>query len=334
MTRRKAGSAAAKRRKATRYRTIHCLVWNDDKFPFVSDDCQLVFFHVLTTPMGSAFGLFKAGMAALAEEKRWDVKRYREGFTEGFRNGFFEYDETTRTVFIPNFLKHNPPVNPNVVTGWIDQLREIPDSNMKSKFIQSLSLICETLPKGFAEAFRKGLGNGMANQEQEQEQELKKPPFSPPPFPDEGRPEQPPHPSPEKQKKEKKPFFPSPGNPGKTPIPPDYCVSDETRDFAQRNKLPDPDDHVDEFIDHNAAAGNLSADWDASFRGWLRRAKRMSEQNTKPERVRDPSDPFSGPEYDDCHPDDLEDMRRAWRRLQWEKEDAEKLAQQEKQATA
>ena len=77
----------------SRYRNIHCLIWNDDKFPFASDKCQLVFFHLLTTPLSTPFGLYKASLEALAAEKRWTVKAYREGFAEAFRKGFVKHDE-------------------------------------------------------------------------------------------------------------------------------------------------------------------------------------------------------------------------------------------------
>ena len=76
----------------SRYRVIHCLVWNDDKFPFVSDDCQLIFFHLLTTPLSTPFGCYKASLQALAAEKRWPVERYRQAFQEAFREGFVKHD--------------------------------------------------------------------------------------------------------------------------------------------------------------------------------------------------------------------------------------------------
>jgi len=102
----------------SRYRNIHCLIWNDDKFPFASDDCQLVFFHVLTTPFSTPLGLFKASVGMLAEEKRWPIKRYEKAFQEALREGFLEYDEKAFVILIPNFLKYNPPQSGNVIKSW------------------------------------------------------------------------------------------------------------------------------------------------------------------------------------------------------------------------
>jgi hypothetical protein len=102
----------------SRYRNIHCMIWNDDKFPFASDDCQLVFFHLLTTPFGTPFGLFKASVSMLADEKRWSKQRYEKAFREGLAKGFFKYDERHLVVFLPKFVKYNQPQNANVIINW------------------------------------------------------------------------------------------------------------------------------------------------------------------------------------------------------------------------
>src|SRR3990170_37069 len=99
----------------SRYRNIHCLIWNDNKFPFVSDDCQLLFFHVLTTPMSTPFGLFCASIESLAAEKRWKLKRYAKVFDACICHNFFKYDEKHHVILIPKFLKYNKPQSINTV---------------------------------------------------------------------------------------------------------------------------------------------------------------------------------------------------------------------------
>ena len=145
-----------------RYRTIHCLIWNDDKFPYVSDDCQLVFFHVLTTPLSNPFGLYKASLEMLASEKRWTVKRYAKGFREGYAKGFFKYDEKALVLLIPNFVKYNPPDNPKVLQSWGKIYQEIPNSPLKDEFYSILKGYLERYREGFLIqfdiSFREGIG--------------------------------------------------------------------------------------------------------------------------------------------------------------------------------
>ncbi len=159
----------------SRYRKIHCLIWNDDKFPFLSDKAQLVFFHLLTTPLSNQLGCFKAGLASLSEEKRCSVEGYREGFQELIKEGFIKYDERHLVVYINNFIKYNPPESPNVVKSWAITFNELPKSQLKLLCYQSLKAVLqgygEGFHKAFTEAFGKGLLKGIPNQEQEQEQE-------------------------------------------------------------------------------------------------------------------------------------------------------------------
>src|SRR3990172_11206847 len=133
----------------SRYRNIHCLIWNDDKFPFLSDDCQLVFFHILTTPLSTPFGLFKASTEALASEKRWPLKRYMKAFREGIAHALFKYDERHHVVLIPKFLKYNKPQSINAVKSWRRISDEIPPSHLKNEWYQ----IFKGIPEGIPDAF-------------------------------------------------------------------------------------------------------------------------------------------------------------------------------------
>jgi len=155
-----------------RYRTIHCKVWNDDKFPFLPDDVKLVFFHVLTSPMSTPFGLFKASIGALADEMRWDSKRYANAFREALTKGFFKFDEKALLIFIPKYLKYNPPSNPNVLKSWSKLYSDLPDSPLKTVFYETLKALLEGYGEAFREAFAKGFGKGMPIQDQDQEQYL------------------------------------------------------------------------------------------------------------------------------------------------------------------
>lgn len=137
-----------------RYRTVQCLIWNDDKFPFLPERAKLIFFHLLTTPLSTPFGCYKAGVNTLAEDSRIDPKEYREGFDILFQKGLICYDEKALVVLLPNFLRYNPPANPNVVKNWEKVLREVPNCDLKSQCIKDLEGFCTAKSEGFAKAFR------------------------------------------------------------------------------------------------------------------------------------------------------------------------------------
>lgn len=60
-------------------------------------------------------------------------------------------------------------------------------------------------------------------------------------------------------------------------IPDDFSVSEKIRDWAKREGTPDPDSQIEAFRDFYKANGKLMKDWEAAFRGWLRKAKEFSK---------------------------------------------------------
>jgi len=154
----------------SRYRNIHCLIWNDDKFPFASDNCQLVWFHLFTTPMTNPIGIYKAPIEGLAAEKRWKLEKYKKAFNEGLNKGFWRYDEKFHVILFPNYFTHNKPANPNVLKSWVKHYDEIPNCILKNESMQSLKAFAKGWGNPF-ESITESMGVTFAKQEQEQEQE-------------------------------------------------------------------------------------------------------------------------------------------------------------------
>ncbi|MDR3898275.1 MAG: hypothetical protein Q3X95_03325 [Duodenibacillus sp.] len=172
-----------------RYRKIDPRIWNDEKFSSLSHEAQRMFFFVLTHPSMTALGAFRISKSGMADELGLDTKGFAQPFAELLEKGLVKYDERAFLLFAPNFLKYNPPENPNVIKGWvgsIDLLPECPlllsvleraktsasstDAGSKA-FENTLGRVVETLSKLFAKPSPKSMAN--QEQEQEQEQEIK-----------------------------------------------------------------------------------------------------------------------------------------------------------------
>jgi hypothetical protein len=123
----------------TRYRKISVLIWNDDKFPGLSDDAQLVFFFLLTHPNMTSVGGMRHTIGGLSSEKRWKSRRFLRAFDELVKEMMVEYDENASCIILPNFIKHNPPDNNSMVASWTPALDLIPDCGLKSRHIQRLT---------------------------------------------------------------------------------------------------------------------------------------------------------------------------------------------------
>ncbi|MEM4359695.1 MAG: hypothetical protein QXT45_04145 [Candidatus Bilamarchaeaceae archaeon] len=155
----------------SRYRQVHCLIWNDDKFPFLRDDTKLAFFHLLTTPFSNAIGLYKAPIEGLAAEIRWPARRYRDAIQDAIQHGIIDVDEKALLVWVKNFLKYNPPTSPNQPKTWRTIFDELPPSPLKTKWIQQLYAIRDAIPDGIWHAIQDAFPMPSLIQEQEQEQE-------------------------------------------------------------------------------------------------------------------------------------------------------------------
>lgn len=138
-------------KKKIRYRTVACLIWNDDKFPFEEDDVQLVWFHVRTSMLSNPLGCYKASIEALAAEKRWTLIRYRRAFNRGIKVGFWKYDKRHQVVWFKRHFYYNEPTNPNVLKHWLKCWDEIPACSLRNEMLASLL----TYSKGWGEPFAK-----------------------------------------------------------------------------------------------------------------------------------------------------------------------------------
>lgn len=156
---------------SVKYRKISTRFWCDAKVMSLSDDGQLLFLFVLTHPQMTSVGAMRASVSGLASEKRWELERAAKGFGELFRNGMAEYDESTSSLVLPNFIKHNPPENINVVKAWRKAFDELPESKLITQHYQRVRVFLKLYHEPYMELFNEPFRNGMPIQEQEQEQE-------------------------------------------------------------------------------------------------------------------------------------------------------------------
>lgn len=153
------------------YRSVCTYIWNDDKFPFASDDCQLVWFHLFTHPSSTPLGLLRASIAGLAEDKNrnggWTLARYTKAFEEALRHGFVKADRKALLISFPKYFSPtntcNHPQSPNVVTSWGERFHDLPSSPLKTECYQSLKDLLKGFGEGFQKAFQKAFGEVCLN---------------------------------------------------------------------------------------------------------------------------------------------------------------------------
>lgn len=165
--------------KVGRYSKVSRRKWGDERvcrLSFPKANGFTVWDRLLTGPeLSNVPGLFAARESGLAEALGWELKAFRDAFSEVSREGLAEADWKVGLVWVPNAIRHNEPESPNVILSWENTLAELPDCALKTKAFGELEAWAkskgESWYKALAKSMPKSSGKAMANQEQEQEQE-------------------------------------------------------------------------------------------------------------------------------------------------------------------
>lgn len=161
----------------SRYRKVDPRIWNDGKFRCLSNRGKLAFFFLLTHPHMTAIGAMRASLPGLAAEIGWTPEAFGEAFADISQKGMSMHDEKASLIWLPNFLRYNPPESPNVIKAWIHSLDLLPECGLLNRVLAASVAFARAMNKGFAEALPEAFAKGMPYQElelepkQEQEQD-------------------------------------------------------------------------------------------------------------------------------------------------------------------
>jgi hypothetical protein len=236
-----------------RFRKIDIGIHSDEKYRRLSDRAKLLWFTLLTFTEMTPLGAMRFTESGMAEYMGWDLKGFQKPFGELLGEGMAKYDPDAHFLYLPNFLRYNPPDNPNVVKSWAKLDGLLPECSLRDEYIQIVKGFLEGYGKGFVEAFPegiwKGISKGSRKQEQEQElipreqERLEPPPISPPKTLPKGK----------KLKKEK------------TPLSSDFAISEEVKKWAEQKGYKNLELHLETFKDLALSRGYEYVDWDRAF---------------------------------------------------------------------
>lgn len=143
------------------YRTVHIQMWSDENFRSLSPDAQRLWLYLLTGPETLPVpGAVPIGKAALAENLDTDSETVMRWFSEIESRNMAFADWKARLIWLPNSIKHNPPANQNIVTGWKAYWGIIPQCQLKSKLFDSLREHCKSRGEQFLKSFDSSISQG------------------------------------------------------------------------------------------------------------------------------------------------------------------------------
>lgn len=109
-------------------------------------------------------GLCKIGEAAFAEQLGWDVKGFRQAFSQVGDQGLAKADWIARLVFVPNAIKHNKPGNPKVILHWRRAWELLPECELKIEAWHVFESYFKAMPEAWLKAFTKACPKPWLNQ--------------------------------------------------------------------------------------------------------------------------------------------------------------------------
>lgn len=168
-----------------RYRKIDVRIWNDRKFRELDDNAKLAFLLLLTHPDTNQLGFIRSRSVSLAFDLGWQSDAMSNAIQTLCQMGMLMADEKAGLMFLPNFLKYNPPNGVNGAKSWAGLLDLLPECDLRDQALIRLKPLIDGLPEGTREgipedimnAIRDAIRNGnpqpsrIQEQEQEQEQE-------------------------------------------------------------------------------------------------------------------------------------------------------------------
>lgn len=166
-----------------RYRKIDVRIWNDRKFRELDDNAKLAFLLLLTHPDTNQLGFIRSRSVSLAFDLGWHSDAMSNAIQTLCQKGMLMADEMAGLMFLPNFLKYNPPNGVNGAKSWTGLLDLLPECDLRDQALIRLKPLFDGLPKGTREGIPEDIMNAIQDairngspqpsriQEQEQEQE-------------------------------------------------------------------------------------------------------------------------------------------------------------------
>lgn len=281
------------------YGRIRVSFWDDERIKPLSMADKMVAAYLLTSNHTNAIGCFKLPLAYVADDLGVTPASLEPIFASLRAINFIKWCERVPWLWIPNYLKHNPPETPNVWRRCVAEMKLLPvELSARAHIAEELFQIAaeermKTLSgdeKTKLQSFRthgEGINHASVMHGEGTTRARPSPGPSPGPVP---------VPEPEESKSSsppqaaQEPEFIEPDPPPKpkqrrTQIPED-CPSKPLQGqavqfwgvHARLDLVARVADEAEHFRDHHLKLGSTMADWNAAWRTWYREAVKRSRQ--------------------------------------------------------
>lgn len=157
---------------AAKYRRIDPRIWTDEVFANLEALEKLVTLELLTG-QSNRIGIFRVSEALGSEHCGVSHESYSKGLAKCIETFRWSFDKDVQVLFMPSWWRYNKPPNPNVFKGCLDDLHDLPRTNLIDDFLSNYEYLpngCRKLLETFMKVQR-NIKHSDPQQEQEQEQD-------------------------------------------------------------------------------------------------------------------------------------------------------------------
>lgn len=108
------------------YGKVRAQFWDDDILRELSIEANFLALYLITSRHTNAIGCFRLPAAYIINDTRLDKKALEKALAELREAGYALPCERGPWIYIPKFLRHNSPENPNVWRKCVKELDELP----------------------------------------------------------------------------------------------------------------------------------------------------------------------------------------------------------------
>jgi hypothetical protein len=138
-----------------RYRRLYANEWHDPAFRALDDDgVRVVRLYVSAGPQTTSVGCFRLSTAVAVEDLGGSAEDFERRLNVVCKAFAWDWDPLARVIWVTNWFDLNPPASPNVVHSWAKLMKNVPDCDVKTHAIISISKSLKDLPATFREPWR------------------------------------------------------------------------------------------------------------------------------------------------------------------------------------
>lgn len=136
------------------YAVIRTSIHADWKYLNLKPNEKLVFLTLLTHTHTTAVGTIQTNAHMLAALTGLTQRATQQALKALGKNQMvYQVNGAAQVIWIPNYLKHNPPENPNQIKGWAKVLPYIPQCPLKFQILKACYDLASQKGREFKDAF-------------------------------------------------------------------------------------------------------------------------------------------------------------------------------------